>query len=100
LRVASPAASTSIPRDVTVSSGACDFKSGNYGFASIGTPETAIVARFTVNNPTGYAQAGADFNINSGETVYINLRNTTNGVLSCSVPPCEATVEWTAPAAQ
>lgn len=100
LSIASTAGGLVIPRDVTVSSGACDFRSGQYLFASIGAPDSPIVGRFTVNNPTGYTQAGAQFNVNAGDTIYINLRNTTAGIPSCPTPPCNATVEWTPPPAQ
>jgi len=100
MRVASSPDAPAVPHDVMVSTGACDFRSGQYLFASIGAADLATLARFAVNNPTAYWQGGADFNLNSGDTVYVNIRNSTSGIPTCPAPSCNATVEWTPPAAQ
>ncbi len=64
-----------LPRDVTVSKNPCDFQSGNYITNNIGAQDNAPGFNYTVNNPTGWYAAGASFNIQSGDTVYVNVRN-------------------------
>lgn len=65
-----------IAREVTISNQPCDFHAppGNYIWDDIGQQNGGGFV-FTVNNPTGYQAVGADVNFQSGQTVYINVRN-------------------------
>jgi hypothetical protein len=63
-----------VQREITVSTSPCDFQSGNYIWTDIGTHDGAGFL-FTVNNPSGYAAAGANLNLQPGQTVYVNIRN-------------------------
>ena len=97
MRIVELQGSTVASRDVTVSRNSCDFQSGNYLFNGIGTGDTAPYVAFTVNNPDGYKAAGAQFNVNSGETIYFNVRNQINGVSSCSYPSCDISFDLASP---
>ena len=87
-----------VSRDVTVSKNPCDFVSGQFLYNGIGNADTAPTVSYTVNNPTGYKQTGASLNINSGDTVYINLRNQVNGNNTCpSQLNCGMLLDFTVP---
>ena len=83
-------------RDVTVSKNSCDFTSGNYLYNGIGGGTTAYIP-FTVNNPGGYQATGAKFNAQSGDTIYIHVRNANSGVPSCSAVSCDVFMDFAAP---
>lgn len=85
------------PREYTVSKNACDFQSGVYVYSGIGNAISSPAVNFTTNNPGGYIAAGADFNINSGDIIYFNVRNSTNGVPACSMPPCDLSFDFATP---
>ena len=63
-----------VQREITVSLAPCDFQSGNYLWNDIGQ-QAGSGFSFTVNNPGGYAAAGANTNFQSGQTIYVNVRN-------------------------
>ena len=68
------------PREFTVSKVACDFQSGNYIYDGTGFAPTSPSATFTANNPN---PSSGKFNINSGDTIYINVRNSQFGSAAC-----------------
>jgi hypothetical protein len=71
-------------REVTVSKNSCDFQTGNYIYNGINSPDTSAGGNYTVNNPVGFRNAGALFNIQPGETLYFNIRNVVFGSPSCA----------------
>lgn len=70
-----------VSREFTVSKTSCDFTSGNYLVSHIGTGETATTFSFTVNNPNSNI---ANTNFQSGDVIYVNVRNAINGAPSCN----------------
>jgi hypothetical protein len=82
---------------VTISKNSCDFTSGNYLFSYIGTGDPAPTINFTVNNPTGYRMVGANVNFQSGDVVYMNVRNANNGAPSCMTASCDMYMYFTPP---
>ena len=82
---------------MTVSKNACDFQSGTYLYDAIGFGDTAPGANFTVNNPTGYFAVGANFNVQSGDVFYVNIRNANNGTPSCPVASCDILFDFATP---
>lgn len=84
-------------RDFTVSKNSCDFQSGNYMIDGIGYGDTAPGVNYTVNNPNGYFAAGAQFNLQSGDIVYVNVRNANNGVPSCPSTTCDVLFDFATP---
>jgi hypothetical protein len=66
-----------VPREFTVSKSACDFHAGPGGYMldNFGAGENSLAINFTVNNPTGYQLAGAYVNFQSGDTIYVSVRN-------------------------
>lgn len=88
-----------LPRDITVSRNPCDFQSGSYLYNGIGHGNSNPSANFTVNNPTNYSSPsiGANFNLQSGDTVYLNVRNANNGVPVCSSPACNVLFDFATP---
>ena len=80
-----------VSREFTVSKSACDFHAGPGGYLldNLGSgmpPEFD----FTVNNPNGYSALGAKVNFQSGDKIYVSVRNYNynNGspVPTCPVP--------------
>ena len=67
----------------------CDFQSGSYLWNDIGQKDGSGF-QFTVNNPSGYAAAGANTNFQSGQTIYINVRNYISDNGSNVRPSCPA----------
>jgi hypothetical protein len=88
-------------RDVTVSFRPCDFESGTYLYDGIGAGDTAPGVNFTVNNPDGYQALGGQFNVNSGDTFYFNIRNRAGGGSSCDDPnpdvDCDVLFDFASP---
>ena len=84
-------------REVTVSRNACDFQSGSYMWNDIGMGDTGPSVSFSVNNPNGYQQTGSAFNINSGDTIYFNIRNSFNGSPSCGSSSCDILFDFATP---
>lgn len=84
-------------REVTVSKNACDFQSGNYLAHTIGTGDISPMLTFTANNPNGWQQTGASFNVNSGDVIYYNVRNWYNGKPSCDRPTCNILFDFATP---
>lgn len=84
-------------REVTVSKNACDFQSGSYMWNDIGLGETGPSVSFSTNNPNGYQQTGSAFNINSGDTIYFNIRNSFNGSPSCGSSSCDILFDFATP---
>jgi hypothetical protein len=84
------------PREVTVSTIACDFQSGNYRYNGTGFAATSPSINFTANNPNPLS-VGGEFNMNSGETIYINVRNSQNGVPACNDFACNMLFDFATP---
>lgn len=84
------------PREMTVSRIACDFQSGNYLYNGTGNAATSPSVNFTANNPN-FASVGGDFNMNSGDTIYINVRNSQNGVPACGDSACNMLLDFATP---
>lgn len=84
-------------RDFTVSKNPCDFQSGTYLYNAIGYGDSAPGSNFTVNNPTGFTTVGAQFNIQSGDTIYANVRTANNGVPSCPNTTCNILLDFASP---
>ena len=84
------------PREVTVSTIACDFQSGNYRYNGTGFAATSPSVNFTANNPNP-SSAGGDFNMTSGETLYINVRNSQNGMPACETFACDMLLDFVTP---
>ncbi len=83
-----------VARDMTVSKNPCDFTSGKYLFSEIGYNDTAPGANFGVNNP----RTSGDFNLAFGDTVYVNVRNTTaSGAPSCPFSTCNIFLDFATP---
>jgi hypothetical protein len=83
-------------RDFTVSKNACDFRSETYLYDAIGYGDTAPATNYTVNNPNFFA-VGGDFNVQSGDTFYVNVRNANNGVPSCPSASCNVLFDFATP---
>ncbi|MEO8132718.1 MAG: hypothetical protein ABI831_01885 [Betaproteobacteria bacterium] len=85
-------------RDLTVSRSPCDFTGGpNTIYNAIGFGDTAPGANFTVNNPNGFRSAGGNFNLQSGDVVYVNVRNANNGQPSCPNSSCDILFDFATP---
>jgi hypothetical protein len=84
-------------REFTVSKNSCDFQSGQYLYDGTGPAGTAPGITFTVNNPTGYFSAGGDFNVNSGDVFYVNVRNSNNGQPTCGYSACDILFDFASP---
>lgn len=84
-----------VSREFTVSRNSCDFTSGNYFLSRIGTGDTAPSFTFTVNNPNG--TTGANTNFQSGDVVYVNIRNGINGSPTCSAFTCDINFDFATP---
>lgn len=97
MRIAETPGTTVTTRELTVSFSPCDFQSGNYLYSDIGFGDTSPGAIFTVNNPFGYISAGGTFNLNSGDIVYLNVRNANNGVPSCPYASCDILFDFATP---
>jgi hypothetical protein len=97
VRIAEVPGTPATARDVTVSKNSCDFQSGDYLWNGIGTGDTAPGANFTANNPTGYFNVGASFNVNSGDVFYVNVRNSNGGVPSCPAATCDILFDFATP---
>lgn len=96
-RIAEVPGTSVTSRDITVSVNSCDFQSGNYLANGIGSGDTAPGTNFTVNNSNGYFAVGATFNVNSGDTFYVNVRNANNGNPSCPVSTCDVLFDFATP---
>ena len=84
-----------VSREFTVSRNSCDFTSGNYILSRIGTGDTAPSFTFTVNNPNG--NTGANTNFQSGDVVYVNVRNGVNGSPTCNAFTCDINFDFATP---
>ena len=84
-------------RDFTVSKNSCDFQSGTYLYNANGFGDTSPGANFTVNNPNGFFSAGANFNAQSGDVIYVNVRNANNGSPSCPNSSCDVLFDFATP---
>ena len=85
-------------RDMTVSRSSCDFTGGaDTIYNAIGFGDTAPGANYTVNNPNGYLSAGGNFNLQSGDVVYVNVRNSNNGAPSCPNSSCDILFDFATP---
>jgi hypothetical protein len=85
------------PREITVSRNSCDFQSGSYLLNGLGYASTGPSFGFTVNNPTGYLSLGASVNFNSGDVIYVNVRNSNNGVPACGYSACDMLFDFATP---
>lgn len=70
-------------REVTVSKNSCDFSVPNAMLYSAGGTSPGF--QFAVDNPTGFAALNASVNFNSGDVVYVNVRNTYRGATTCPI---------------
>lgn len=84
------------PRELTVSKIPCDFKSGEYIFNGLGPAATSPSLNYTINNPN-FRIVGADFNLQSGDEIYVNVRNSNNGVLACEYSACDMLFDFATP---
>ena len=84
-------------REVTVSRSPCDFQSGNYLWNDIGMGDTGPSVSYSVNNPNGFQQTGSAFNVNSGDTIYFNIRNSFNGQPACGASSCDILFDFATP---
>lgn len=85
------------PREITVSKNSCDFQSSSYIYNGTGYAGVSPSVSFTVNNPTGYFAVGGDFNLTGGETYYVNVRNSSNGVPACGYSSCDMLFDFATP---
>ena len=85
------------PREITVSKNSCDFQSSTYIYNGTGYAGVSPSISFTVNNPTGYFAVGGDFNLDAGQTYYINVRNSSNGVPACGYSSCDMLLDFATP---
>lgn len=83
-------------REFTVSKNACDMQSGNYIYNGMGPAATSPGVNYTVNNPDGWRGVGGDFNLMSGDVVYVNVRNSNNGTPSC-ISTCDMLFDFATP---
>lgn len=83
--------------EMTVSRNPCDFQSGAYLTSGIGSGDTSPGVNYTVNNPSGYRGAGGQFNLQSGDIIYANIRNANNGVPSCPDATCDILFDFATP---
>jgi len=97
VRIAEVPGSPVTARDITVSKNSCDFQSGQYLYDGIGYGDTAPGANYTANNPNGYFAVGANFNIMSGDVIFVNIRNANNGVPSCPSATCNILFDFATP---
>ena len=99
LRIDTLPGSQAAGRELTITGAgrACDFASGYYVASDFGNGHASMSYDFTVGNPTGYAGAGAEFNLDT--TVYwVNIRNANGGVPTCpDGSTCGIRFELTAP---
>lgn len=91
-----PGTSTT-PREITVSKNSCDFQSSSYIYNGTGYAGVSPSVSFTVNNATGYFAVGGDFNLMPGETYYVNVRNSSNGVPACGYSSCDMLLDFATP---
>jgi len=86
------------PREFTVSRNSCDFQSpGQYVLDGTGYAITSPGVSYTANNATGYFAVGGDFNLMSGDIVYVNVRNSNNGVPACGYSACDMLFDFATP---
>jgi hypothetical protein len=98
MRIAEVANSPVVGREVTVSRNPCDFQSGNYFISGLQTNDTAPGVNYSVNNPNGFVPAGGQFNLQSGDTIYFNVRNISgSGAKSCSFASCNVLFDFATP---
>lgn len=90
VRIAEVSGQPVTSREVTGSRSACDFHAGPGGYLldNLGAGDTGPGFSFTVNNPTGYLAAGAQINFQSGDVIYVSIRNFNynNGSRDAHVP--------------
>lgn len=84
-------------RDLTVSRNSCDFQSGTYLYNANGFGDSAPGANYTANNPNGYLTVGGNFNVQPGDTFYVNVRNANNGAPSCPNTTCDILFDFATP---
>lgn len=97
IHIAEVPGSATTPREFTVSKNACDFQSSSYIYNGTGYAIAAPSVNFTVNNPTGYFAVGADFNVQSQDVFYINIRNSNNGTPACGYSSCDLALDFATP---
>lgn len=98
MRVAEVPGTSVTSRDFTVSKSPCDFNPGSHLLADgMGFGDTAPMVTFTVNNPNGHNTVGAFMNLNSGDTVYFNIRNKLNGFPTCAFSSCDILFDFASP---
>ena len=96
-RIAEVPGSAVVTRDYTVSKNACDFQSNSYIYNGIGQSDTAPTLSFTANNLLGYLATGASMNFNSGDTVYVNIRNYNGSTPTCPYSSCDILLDFMTP---
>ncbi len=99
IRIAEVPGGTVTSREYTVSKNPCDFQSGSYLWSQLKSGDTAPTGYFTVNNPNSVRTNLALFNLQSGDTVYVNVRNRTGDGLrsSCDYATCDILFDFAAP---
>nr|MBP8294929.1 hypothetical protein [Burkholderiales bacterium] len=77
IRITETPGTTVTSREYTVSTIPCDFHAppGGYLRDNLGAGNTSPDFNFTVNNPNGWLAAGAQINFQSGDVIYISIRN-------------------------
>lgn len=98
-RIAEVPDTTVTGRDLSVSKNPCDFnRVTSIDTNEVGVGDTAPGLNYTVNNPNGYRTLGATFNLQSGDTVYVNVRNrSAQGGLSCPTATCNVLFDFATP---
>lgn len=86
-----------VSRDVAISRSPCDFSSASVLYSAVGTGDTVASINFTVNNPGGYLAAGAGVNFQSGDVIYVSVRNANNGAPSCDAGSCDILFDFATP---
>ncbi len=70
-------------REISVSRTPCDFSLSSS--LMYGAGGTSPAFSFAVNNPTGYTSLGAAVNFQPGDVIFINVRNSYKGTLTCPI---------------
>ena len=104
-RITETPGTTVTSREYTVSTIPCDFHAppGGYLRDNLGAGNTSPDINFTVNNPNGWQAAGAQINFQSGDVIYVSIRNFNyNGgspIPTCpmNVSSCDAIMDFATP---
>jgi hypothetical protein len=105
IRITETPGTTVTSREYTVSTIPCDFHAppGGYLRDNLGEQNTSPDFNFTVNNPNGWQAAGAQINFQSGDVIYVSIRNFhyNNGspIPTCpiNVSSCDALMDFATP---